>query len=399
MKVIQINTECGRGSTGKIAVAISRCLSKNGIENKIYYSANHKSDYPLGEMIGSKPMLRLHQILSRIFGDQGFHSYFSTKKLVKRIKKDSPDVILLHNIHGYYLHMKVLFRFLKEYDKPVLWTLHDCWAFTGHCSHYTMIGCDRWKSGCGSCPQKSAYPYSLFFDRSKKLFQIKKELFCSVNLLTLITPSQWLADELKKSFFGSIPNYVIHNGIDLGIFHPVKGDFRQKYHLENKIVILGVSSVWTDSKGLDIFIDLAKRLPPQKYAVVLVGTNASVEAMLPPNVVSVCRVQNQLDLAQIYSAADVFVNPTRQDTFPTVNMEAVACGTPVITFDTGGCSETVAEGCGIIIQEKTVDAIIGALDGLCPKTESISRSCADIARCFDENDCFEEYVRLCREQL
>ena len=395
MKVIQINSECGRGSTGKIAVAVSRSLNEHKIENYIFYSANHKSDYPQGIMIGSKPMLRVHQLLSRLFGDQGFHSYFATRRLVREIKEISPDVILLHNIHGYYLHLSVLFRFLREYGKPVLWTLHDCWAFTGHCTHYMIAGCDRWKSGCGSCPQKNVYPYSLFFDRSRGLYKKKSRLFCSVKELSLITPSKWLSKELESSFLQNKPKYVIPNGIDLRAFHPVNGDFKERYGLQGRIMILGVASVWSYAKGLDVFIELYKRLDRDRYAVVLVGTDAQTERLLPEGIVSIRRTQSRTEMAEIYSAADVFVNPTRQDNYPTVNMEAQACGTPVITFDSGGCAETLTEGFGTTVNENDIEALILSVGELSEKTPQLSASCAAEAKRFDERICFEKYVDLC----
>lgn len=396
MKVIQINSECGRGSTGKIAVAVSRCLNEHKIENYIFYSANHKSDYPQGIMIGSKPMLRLHQLLSRIFGDQGFHSYFATRKLVRDIKRISPDVILLHNIHGYYLHLSVLFRFLREYDKPVLWTLHDCWAFTGHCAHYMMAGCDKWKSGCGSCPQKNAYPYSLIFDRSRGLYKKKKRLFCSVGDLTLITPSKWLSNELENSFLQNTAKVVIPNGIDLEVFHPVNSEFKERYGLQGKKMILGVASVWSYAKGLDVFVELYEKLDRENYAIVLVGTDKQTDKLLPEGIISIHRTQNRTEMAEIFSAADVFVNPTRQDNYPTVNIEAQACGTPVITFDTGGCAETVAEGCGTVISEHTADAVISELKNARRKTQKDEKLISGRAAVYDENRCFEKYVRLCR---
>ena len=206
MKVIQINSECGRGSTGRIASAISRKLDEKGCKNYILYSANHRSDDPHGIMIGTKLMLRVHQLLARIFGDTGFHSYFATQKLIRTIRDIDPDLILLHNLHGYYLHIGVLFRFLKEYDKPVLWTLHDCWAFTGHCTHYQIARCYRWQSGCHDCPNRKEYPYSWFFDRSRSLYRKKKELFASVEKLRIIVPSNHFYQTSRDTLFttGSI---------------------------------------------------------------------------------------------------------------------------------------------------------------------------------------------------
>lgn len=397
MKIIQINSECGRGSTGRIASAISRNLDEKGYENYIIYSANHRSDDPHGIMIGTKLMLRVHQLLARVFGDAGFHSCFATQKLIRKIKEINPDLILLHNLHGYYLHVGILFRFLKKFNKPVLWTLHDCWAFTGHCAHYQIAGCNRWQSGCHDCPNRKEYPYSWFFDRSRSLFHKKKELFASAEKLRIIVPSKWLSDEVEKSFLSDKPRYIIHNGIDLKVFAPSETDFRETHRLEEKIIVLGVAAVWSYGKGLDMIIELANRMDPQKYVFLLVGTDGSVDKALPKNIISIHRTQNQAELAKLYSAADVLINPTRQDNYPTVNMEALACGTPVITFDTGGCSESEIEGFTKVISPKTVDELEKALLHISFKTKEASEKCAKEAKRFDEQKCFSRYVTIFEE--
>ena len=392
MKVVQINSECGRGSTGKIAVAISRRLDKNGIDNVIFYSANHRSDDPHGILIGSKPMLRLHQLLSRIFGDAGFHSRFATKKLVKRIKAMNPELILLHNLHGYYLHLGVLFRFLQEFNKPVIWVLHDCWSFTGHCTHYRIAKCDRWQTGCHDCPNQKKYPYSWFFDRSRSLYERKKALIASVKDLTLVMPSDWLRSQVKKSYLKEKRMVTIHNGIDLSVFQPRLSNFREKYAINQRVIILGVASVWSYAKGLDVFIDLANTLDPDRYAIVLIGTDDEVDRCLPSNIISIHRTADQKTLAQIYTAADVFVNPTREDTFPTVNLEALACGTPVISFDTGGCKETIVEGCGTLVKSNTVEELSDILLVADLKSDETAKKCTAAAREFDEHRCFQQYI-------
>jgi glycosyltransferase involved in cell wall biosynthesis len=396
-KIVQINAECGVGSTGKIAVAISKLLNKKGVENYIFYSGNHKSSYENGIMLSGKLSIRIHQILSRIFGDQGFHSYFSTKRMVKKIKKIAPDVILLHNLHGYYLHVGVLFRFLKRYGKPVYWTFHDCWPFTGHCAHFMVEKCDKWKEGCYDCVRKDKYPYSWFFDRSNRLYKRKKELFTSLEDLTIITPSEWLADIVKESFFRDFPVLVINNGINLDVFKHTHGNFKEKNHIGSKLIILGVSAVWNYYKGLDIFLELYKRLDPSIYQIVLVGTDETVDKDLPEGIISIHRTNNQAELAEIYSSADVFVNPTREDNYPTVNMEAIACGTPVVTFDTGGCKEIVTEACGVVTANNTVDRLIDGIFKVIENRNTYANMCEFRAKDFDEKKCFEEYIEnLCR---
>lgn len=389
-KVVQINSECGRGSTGKIAVSISRLLSEKGIENYIFYSGNHKSTYPYGKMISGKSSIRIHQILSRLWGDQGFHSSFATKRLIKEIKKIQPDVIVLHNLHGYYLNLKLLFRFLKQYNKPIYWTLHDCWAFTGHCTHFTVEKCDKWKNGCYACPKRSAYPYSWFWDRSKKLYARKKNLFTSLKQLTLITPSQWLADLVSQSFLRSYPVKVIHNGINLDVFQPTASDFRKEYDIGDRKIILGVAAVWSYYKGLDAFLELHKRLDPNRFQIVLVGTDDKIDRQLPGGIISIHRTQNQKQLAEIYSAADVFVNPTREENYPTVNMEAIACGTPVVTFNTGGCAEIVSNQIGMVVTSNSIDELEEKIIQAVSKEWGMLQDLS----CFDEIKRYNEYLTL-----
>ncbi len=392
-KVIQINSECGFGSTGKISVAISRELNKNNVENYIFYSGNHKSDYDGAIMIAPKYSIRIHQVLSRVFGDQGFHSYFATVRLVKKIKKIDPDVILLHNLHGYYLHLGVLFRFLKKYKKPVFWTFHDCWPFTGHCAHFTVEKCEKWVKGCYGCENKKKYPYSWFFDRSRSLYKKKKELFASVDNLTIITPSQWLAEHVKRSFFKDHPIAVINNGINTDIFKPTFGNVKERYGMDGRKVLLGISSTWNYYKGLDVFCELYHRLDSAEYQIVLVGTDENVEKLLPEGILSIRRTNNQSELAELYTCADIFVNPTREDNYPTVNMEAVACGTPVVTFNTGGCAEIVTAKCGVVVYSNTVDEMVEKIHEVISNRDFYANGCRSRADSFAERTCFDKYVR------
>jgi len=394
MKVVQINSECGRGSTGKISVAISELLNAKGVENYIFYSGNHKSDYSNGIMISGKASIRIHQILSRILGDQGFHSSFSTKRLVRRIKKIHPDAILLHNLHGYYLNLEILCKFLSAYKGKVYWTFHDCWPFTGHCAHFTINNCEKWKNECFECPRKKKYPYSWFFDRSKSLYQKKKSLFNSINNLTVIVPSEWLASKVRDSFLSDKPIQVINNGIDLDVFKPAESTFRDKYKIYDKKIILGVASVWSYEKGLDVFNILAKELESSIYQIVLVGTDGSIDRNLSSNIISIHRTQNQEELAEIYSVADIFINPTREDNYPSVNMEAIACGTPVITFDTGGCKEIVNDDCGAVVNNNSMDELIRTIVSITENSELIEEQCIKNRYKFDQNECFEKYIDL-----
>lgn len=391
MKIFQINSTCGYGSTGRIAVDILKEVEKNGGEGIIAYGRNTAPDGVNSYKITTETDVKIHGVLSRITDRQGFYSTSATKKLIEKIKEYNPDIIHLHNVHGYYLNIKTLFEFLKEYNKPIVWTLHDCWAFTGHCAYFSFRGCEKWKTECNNCPLKKDYPSSLVLDNSQKNFNEKKELFTSLDNVTLVTPSMWLADLVKKSYLEKFSVKVINNGIDLNKFKPTKSDFREKNGLENKQIILGVASVWEERKGLKDFIELSKNLTDDQQ-IILVGLNDSQLADLPKNIIGIKRTNSIDELAQLYSVADVFVNTTYEDNYPTTNLEAISCGTPVITYRTGGSPESVAEGNGFVVEKGDIPAVVEALkrvDGC--KTETKDN--------FDASLRYKEYVDLYKALL
>lgn len=390
MIIAQINATCGVGSTGKICVSVSELLSKSGIENYIFYSAG-SSDYPLGIKYSNETAVKFQTLVSRIFGNYGFESKGITKKLINELEKIKPDIIHIHNIHSHNCNLKMLFSHIRKNSIKVYWTFHDCWAFTGYCPYFDMIGCDKWRTGCRSCPQRKQY--SWFFDRSAYLYNKKMAAIKGVGL-TIITPSKWLADLVKKSFLKDFPVKVINNGIDLNIFKPTESGFREKYALENKYIVLGVAFGWGKRKGLDVFIELANRLDKEKYKIVLVGTDDSVDKLLSDNIISIHRTQNQTELAAIYTTADVFANPTREENYPTVNMEAVACGTPVVTFNTGGSPEMLDETCGAVVAKDDTDAMYNEIIRICETKPYSKDDCLKRAEGFDKNEKFREYIRL-----
>ncbi|MBQ4585924.1 MAG: glycosyltransferase [Clostridia bacterium] len=387
MRVAQINATCGAGSTGKIALEISKLLTERGIDNRIYY-ASGKSDYPLGVKYASDKYIKLQALKSRIFGKYGFNSKSATKKLIKHLEDFKPDIIQLHNLHGHNVHLGMLLNYIKEKGIKTFWTFHDCWAFTGYCPYYDLAGCNKWTDECRACPQKSTY--SWFFDKSSWLQEQKRRLVKDLDL-TVICPSKWLANEAKKSFFKDFKIEVINNGINLDVFKPTEGDFRQRHGLENKKIALGVAFDWGVRKGLDVFLELAKRLSSD-YQIVLVGTNDSIDKMLPENIISIHRTANQRELAEIYTASDVFVNPTREENYPTVNMEALACGTPVVTFETGGSPEIIDEKTGISVKIDDLDQLENAIRKICERGAISSTDCQERAKGFDSARCFEKYV-------
>ena len=360
MKIFQINSTCGYGSTGRIAVDILKEVEKNGGEGIIAYGRNTAPDSVNSYKITTETDVKIHGVLSRITDRQGFYSTSATKKLIEKIKEYNPDIIHLHNVHGYYLNVRILFEFLKDYKKPIVWTLHDCWTFTGHCAYFSFYGCEKWKTECDVCPLKKDYPSSLVLDNSKKNFNEKKKLFTDLENVTLVTPSIWLADLVKESYLKKFDVKVINNGIDLSKFKPTKSDFREKNGLENSQIILGVASVWEERKGLKDFIELNNRLNANQK-IVLVGLNDAQLAELPKNIIGIKRTNSVNELAELYSVADVFVNPTYEDNYPTTNLEAISCGTPVITYKTGGSPESVDEGNGFVVEKGDVNGIFEAL--------------------------------------
>lgn len=396
MKVLQINSVCGLGSTGRIATNIDSILRENGIESYIAYGRDSAVNDANIIRIGSKIDYYIHGVLTRIFDTHGlWGSKMATLKFIKQIKAINPDVIHLHNIHGYYINIKVLFEYLKESKKPVAWTAHDCWSFTGHCACFDYVGCDRWKTGCHDCPQKKVYPGSFLFDHSKQNYEKKRELFTSLNNMTIVTPSKWLANLVQESYLNKYPVKVIHNGIDLNVFKPTESDFRERNSLQDKFIILGVANGWDKRKGFQYFLDLADKLD-DSYGIVLVGLTKKQKEKLPKSIVGITRTNNVNELAEIYSTANVFTNPTLEDNFPTTNLEALACGTPVITFNTGGSGESVNKSSGIIVEKGNLDEIRNAVNVL-KRSNIIKENCINRSREYDKDNRYMDYIALYKE--
>ncbi|NLA34023.1 MAG: glycosyltransferase [Tenericutes bacterium] len=346
-KLVQINIVCN-GSTGRIMCDIAKKAEKEGFQSYIFYGRGKPSKELNCTRIGNNLSVYFHVFLTRFFNKHGHGSYFATKKLVRELKKITPDIIHLHNIHGYYINLKILFNYLKyEYKGKIIWTLHDCWSFTGHCTHFTIVECNKWQGKCYKCPQVTTYPKAFLIDTSKKEFQTKKKLFTGLNNLTIITPSKWLADLVKKSFLNEYKIEVINNGVDLNIFKPTCDErIYKKYNIpKNKKIILGVANIWGERKGLNDFIELSKIIN-NEYKIVLVGVNAVDKKKIPANIICVNRTDNAIELAKFYSAAYCYVNPTYEDNYPTTNIEAISCGTYVISYDTGGCKEQITNNKG-----------------------------------------------------
>ncbi|MGC9151640.1 MAG: glycosyltransferase [Microbacter sp.] len=399
--LFQINTVGNSGSHGQIAEAIGNLAMEHGWISYIAYARRPRASKSKLIKIGTKWDIGMHVFQTRLFDRHGFASRRATKILIKRIKAIQPDIIHLHNIHGYYLNIELLFEYLSFANIPVIWTLHDCWPITGHCSHFDFIGCDKWKTGCFECPQKNRYPKSILFDRSRKNYQQKKEFFTSIPNLTIVPVSKWLGNVVKQSFLRKKAVRVIYNGIDTTLFVPLDvNKMKSKLRLEGKFIILGVASVWDDRKGLNDFVRLSQLLDSQ-YQIVLVGLTQQQIKKLPHTIIGISKIESTNQLVKYYSGANVFLNPTLEDTFPTTNLESLACGTPVITYKAGGSPEAIDSTTGIIVEKGDIHGIVNAIKMIHSKGKSFySSACRERAvQFFSKEDRFEEYIDLYNELL
>ena len=358
MKILQVNTVCGYGSTGRITVSLAEHIRLFGAQCEIAYGRQSAEIQacPDAYYIGSYLDHNCHALLSRVTDRQGFYSKKATVSLINHIREYDPDIIHLHNIHGYYLHVPFLFEFLSSYGKPVIWTLHDCWPFTGHCTYFDLVNCEKWKAGCNHCPQKEEYPASLILDQSKKNYAEKAYWFKKVSDLHLIAPSMWLNNLIHKSFLKGIDCRVIYNGIDLSKFKRNCGTIRRKYGLDDKLVLLGVASIWGQRKGFRDFLELSK-IVDKNTAIIMVGLSADQKRGLPESIIGIERTNSVEELSAFYSDADYYLNFTYQDNFPTTNIEALACGTPVVTYNVGGSVEAADKKSGLTIEKGDYQAV------------------------------------------
>jgi len=396
MKLLQINTTLNTTSTGRIAEEIGICAIEQGYESYAAYSRIGPGGSRSQTIkIGSELDSYLHGVKTRVLDRHGFGSSGATRELVEKIREIDPDVIGMHNLHGYYLNVEILFHYLKEVQKPVVWTFHDCWPFTGHCCYFDRVGCEKWKSECNSCPLKTYYPASYGLDSSTKNFHQKRELFTGLENLTIVTPSRWLKELVEQSFLQEYPVEVIHNGIDLETFKPGTKHLPEEVKKISEKIILGVASVWDDRKGLLEFEKLSSLLDDE-YRIVLVGLSEEQIGKLPDAITGIARTENVQQLASLYSVAHGFVNPTLSDNFPTTNIEALACGTPVITYITGGSPEAVDERTGFVVDQGDLEAVIKAIEKI---SESGPDSYRDPCRTkavenYNKEDRYRDYVRL-----
>ena len=360
--LLQINSVVNSGSTGRIAEEIGQVAAAAGWRSVIAFGRNARPSSSKLIRIGNARDVFLHGVRSRIFDDHGFGSRHATEKFLREIEQLAPDVVHLHNLHGYYLNIEVLFRWLAKSGVSVVWTLHDCWAFTGHCAHFSAAGCEKWKNGCFSCPQKRGYPSSFAFDRSRENWERKRELFSYVENLTLVPVSDWLAGLVRESFLGGKKIRRIYNGTDTETFSPKTNaaDVRKKYGLGNRFVALGCATSWNERKGLRHYIDLAKRVG-NDVAILMVGVPEKLKARLPANIVAISRTENIDELAELYSVADVVLNLSYEETFGLTTVEGFSCGTPGIVFNATASPELITPETGFVVEQGDVDGVLAAI--------------------------------------
>ena len=362
MKLIQINTVCNT-STGRIMGDIQREAMHRGYD-ALSLLGRRKPFADLScAKYGGFFSFWLHVAVNTLFDRQGFASVWHTKRMVQRIRKEAPDIIHLHNLHGYYLNLPILFRYLhEEYKGRIFWTFHDCWPFTGHCPYFTMVGCQRWKSGCAHCPNRKNYPGSFLVDASARNYAYKKKIFNGFQDLTVIVPSRWMQELVAESFMKNYPCEVVFNGIDRETFVYTRADgLCDKYSIpRDKKILIGVANVWDRRKGLEDFLKLSGELP-EEYRILLVGLSELQIRGLPENVTGIRRMENRRELAALYSMAEIFINPSREESFSLVTAEALSCGTPVIVLATSAVKELVTEGNGVVIEDTEVSTYLKAI--------------------------------------
>ena len=399
MVVLQINVVCGHGSTGKIAVDIAELLTSKGDKAFIAYGYG-ESNYPGSYRICSDSECRINAHIFDRLGLQGRGSVFGTMKFLKWVDTIHPDIIHLHNIHGSYIHYPLLFNYIKKHNIPVIWTIHDCWPVTGHCAHFVLANCSRWLNGCHNCTYKGAYKEKSLIENSASSFRTKQRLFTSVKQMRLIPVSKWMNDVIQKSFLNKYPSTVIYNGINLELFKYRESEVKKSFGLEGKFVVLGVSSQWDDVKGLSDFIKLAEKIP-NNCKIVLVGVTSKQIAELPESVVGINRTKNQMELAELYSAADVTLSLSYAESMGLTIVESMACGTPVIVYDNTAQKESVAPDTGFVAKTGSINQVADFIKCMILKgRDYYSSFCIERAKeFFDMNEQYQEYYNVYQSVL
>lgn len=349
-------------------------------------------------IIGNRYGRNLSLRFGRLFGGIDCGVPIATYRFLKQLEALQPDLIHLHNLHGTFIHVGMLFDYIKKHHIPVVWTLHDCWAVTAQCPHFTLVKCDKWKTACGDCPQYMKYPKT-YFDYTTWMYREKKKWFSSVEKMTVVMPSEWLTSIVGESFLHMYNRRVIYNGINLELFQPTESSFLQMHGLMGKKIILGVADVWSERKGIADFCELAEKIEEDTH-IVMVGLNQEqINAVSRKNLLALPHTTGIMELVKIYSASTVFFNPTYEETFGLVNIEAMACGIPVVTYRTGGSPEALTEETGKVIDFRDYVALTDFTMRAAEARVDYRSACISRAAQFSATDRFREYVALYEEIL
>lgn len=395
--LLQINVEANRGSVGRIAEQIGQIVIRKGWKSYIAYARNEASSESELIKIGSRIDICWHGVKTRLWDKHGLGSGRATKKLIKTIENIRPDIIQLHNIHGYYLNMEILFTYLATLEIPIVWVLHDCWPITGHCTYFDFTGCSKWKTGCHHCPLKREYPGSYFLDRSSENYRLKKYLFTGIKNMTIVTVSNWLKHIVEQSFLREYPIQTIFNGVDINVFRPDTeiACVRSKYDLDNKFLILGVAGVWANRKGLEDFKKLRDKLA-KDIVILLVGLSKKQIRELPEGIIGLTRTECVEELAKLYNLADVHVSFSVEETFGLTIAESMSCGTPVIVYNSTACPELVTPDTGYVIEKDRIEEAVAAIGEIRMKGKNFfSLPCRQrVEEFYNKEECYNNYYVL-----
>ena len=405
MKILlQINSVINTGSTGRIAEEIGQKAIVAGWQSYIAYGReNNRTSQSHKIRIGNDWDIRMHGVQTRLLDNHslGLSSKGATKKLISQIEEVNPDIIHLHNLHGYYLNIEVLFNYLATKDIPIVWTLHDCWSFTGHCAYYDAVGCYKWKIECHSCPQTNTYPASFLLDRSRKNFLEKRELFNSLSNLILVSVSNWLKSEVENSFLKDNNIKRIYNGVDIDTFIPLKNfGIREKYNIGNKFIMIGVATAWGNNKGWNDYMELSNMLNDDEV-IVLVGLSDKQLSNLPSNIIGVKRTEDIHELAALYSTSDIVLNLSYEETFGLTTVEGMSCGTPGIVYNKTASPELITKETGFIVEGGNMEQLLNAIATIKKQGKTYySGNCRGRAEeYFNKDDRYQEYLELYEEIL
>lgn len=395
-RLLIIGSSLNYGSPGKITESLGKLAKEQGWEvyqahGVKYSNSSQLITRPVSSVMGEK----IHAAYSLLLDAHGLASTTETKSLIKWIDEIKPDVIHLHNLHGYYLNFKVLFEYLSILDTPIIWTLHDFWPITGHCVHFDYAGCYKWKNECNHCPQRRTYPKSLFLDKSKRNFNAKKKAFTSVKNMTITPVSKWVGSLVAESFLGKYPIKPIYNGIDINIFKPTENNLRERLGLKGKFVMVGVASPWYPLKGMNDYFELSKRLSSD-FQIIMIGLTPEQIKTLPSGIIGIEKTQNQRELAEYYSMADAVLNLSYQETFGMTTVEGMACATPGIVYNKTASPELITDETGIVVATSDVDTLVLAIHKLRSNSKAhYSAACRNRAvTCFNKDKQYSKYIKL-----